>query len=103
MVHLRLASAYDKFKPASRQPPKNFFRVCPAVLSHAFVRFPHPARDPADHLQHCSMVLFALTRTYELSNSASLTSTAIVLGTPVPSKRTRVSTGTLTPGQHASK
>ena len=45
------------------------------------------AHDPkyyADYLRHCPIALFELPCPHELSNSVFLTSTAIVLGTPVP-------------------
>jgi hypothetical protein len=44
-------------------------------------------QHPKNELRQCAMGLFALTSHYELSNNAFLTSSALVLGYPIPHAR----------------
>ena len=83
-----LASAYNKFKTRQAQAAQKRLHTCAQqsfpTRSSTYIR---PACDPecvADHLSHCPMALLPLTCPCELSNSAFLASTAIVLGTPTP-------------------
>jgi hypothetical protein len=90
LVRMMRTSSYDRFRALLPKPDRDRLTACaqqtvPTRSADSDIR---PARGhDSDHLRHCPLGHFSLTCPNELSNPAFLTSTALLLGIPVPHAR----------------